>query len=200
MLNRTGLIISHWARIRFVAVLCPFAVGLFGCSTATTSTEWAEPNDMASEFARTDDSQNQWSKKVFKLPIELHGSIPGESSEVTAAKIANAIPAEKSSTTSLGNVGVVGRQRVVLYLDESRVPARDDFCSVSKTYRDVPKESNGVVLRAALCDGPRIVSYAKKSLSIDKVSSDKVGTQVASLESALVDSLYQPFNILDADD
>lgn len=172
-------------KVRPAHVLLAFsiiAVGITGCSTATTSAQWAEPDDMGGEFSVIDDSVNGWSKKIGGLPLEIHGNLPS-SSALTNRVSGNVSPA---------------MQRVVIYVDGTVAPEREDFCSVAKAFRPVVnnRSDQQVTLRAALCDGPRIVSFARKSF--DKTA--EPAHQVASIESALVRDLHTPFSFLDVDD
>lgn len=173
---------SIYRPLRIAITFSFLAVNLAACSMATTSTQWAEPDDLGGEFTLWDDSVNQWSKKVDKLPLEVHGSWP---TPATLAKVdsVNATPAS---------------QRVVIYIDGTRAPEREDFCSVAKSFRSIVTnpDNKQVTLRAALCDGPRIVSFARKSF--DKTT--QPDHAVASIESSLVGSLHPPFNFLDVDD
>lgn len=167
---------------RLMLMLSFVAINLAACSMATTSAQWAEPDDLGGEFTLWDDSVNQWSKKVSNLPLELHGSWPTPATLAKAGS-ANATPAS---------------QRVVIYIDGAQAPERDDFCAVTKSFRNVANSSSNqqVTLRAALCDGPRIVSFARKSFDRNA----QPNNAVASIESALVNSLHPPFNFLDVDD
>ena len=168
--------------MRVALVFSCVAINLAGCSMATTSAQWAEPDDLGGEFTLWDDSVNQWSKKVGNLPLELHGSWPTPAT-LAKADMAGATPAA---------------QRVVIYIDGKEAPERDDFCSVTKSFRNVATNQTNqqVTLRAALCDGPRIISFARKSFDRG-AQPDKA---VASIESALVGSLHPAFNFLDVDD
>jgi hypothetical protein len=168
------------------------SAGLFGCSMATTSAEWAEPEDLGGEFSVIDDSERQWSKRVEQLPVELHGAWPGASAAETAALV----PRANSADNADANDANAAQQRVVVYVSGTQVPQRADFCAINKSYRAVANDRQ-VTLRAALCDGPRIISYARKSFDGD---SKLAATDVASLESSLVGALHPPFNFLDVDD
>lgn len=160
-------------------------IGLQGCSMATTSAEWAEPEDMGGEFSVIDDSARQWSQHIAQLPIELHGTWPGADAAQTAAMIPRSAAAPD----------IAARQRVVVYIDGTEVPQRADFCAVGKSLRPVPNTQK-VTLRAALCDGPRIVSYARQAFD---GNGKPAAADVASLESSLVGALHTPFNILDVE-
>lgn len=178
-------------RFAMLLALAGSNMALLGCASATTSAEWAEPQDLAGEFTVIDDSERQWSHHIDQLPIELHGAWPG----VDAAQTAALIPLASTETSPAAAAEMVAKQRVVIYVGGNEVPQRADFCSLGKAYRNVV-DNEKVTLRAALCDGPRIISYARQRFDGDSKLAAK---DVAKLESSLVGVLHVPFNILDVE-
>jgi|GEM_PF-3508845 len=178
-----------------IGAALPLLLNLSACSSTVTSTEWAQPYDIPGEFSTQDDSRNGWSNKIADLPIELHGALPDESSITTAALLPHV-----AGESAANGLGLAATQRVVLYIDGLEVPERADFCAVSKRYRSAPRKDNTMALRAALCDGPRIVSYARKFVDLDDFKATDLGREVSHLERSLTLALFPPFNLLDAND
>lgn len=187
-----------YSKRRILAVI-PFALSLFGCST-TTSSQWAEPDDHPGQWSMVDDSVNQWSKKIGSLPIELHGALPGQSSAATATLVPRAVVGADATLIQQNGIGLLASQRVVFYINEEEVPERSDYCALNKNYKKVPVEKNSVTLRAALCDGPRIVAYARKSVGSSEINNANIGREVADVEHSLTGALYPAFDFLRADD
>jgi len=168
-------------------------LALAGCSTTVTSAQWAKPADRPSNTSLSDDSRNAWSGRIGALPVELHGSLPNEPASATAARIPHA---ERISEAS----AAPPHARVVLFIDGAAVPERADFCALNPGLRAVPQARDTITLRAALCDGPRIVSYARKSIGREKFQPENVSGEVSDLKQALSRALFPPFDLLDVDD
>jgi len=192
MRNTTTLSIRRAMAI----ALIPAIYGLYGCTAMTTSAEWAKPTDSTTKYELATDNRHDWPYKIDTLPIEVHGALPNESSGSTASEIPFARPAP-----ALADKAEPARQRVVLYVDDGADrPTRTEFCSAKKTVAtSTSKPGKYVTLRAALCDGQRIVTYAKTSVPREDARPQNLGLQLASLKGAMIDSLKRPYSIMDSD-
>ena len=178
--------------LRYSAVFTLVLASVSGCSSTLVSNEWAKsegregqwPDDMEHR-----DKSDAWRSKAGALPIELHGTLPGQSHMSTAAMISNVLEDAPSDSNDL-DVGPFAMQRVVLYINEDRVPIRADFCAAKKAYRVAENKRHKLTLSAAMCDGPRIVTYAEKSMSDSDFKSTNINDQVIGLKKSLVGALY----------
>ena len=83
--------------------------------------------------------------------------------------------------------------RVVLYIGGTSAPSRDQYCAWQPdANRQVAVAKDAVILRGALCDGPRPVAYARITIAEADSSNAALDRAVERLKSHLVASLPLP--------
>ena len=105
------------------------------------------------------DDTGRWSPVVDQLPVELHGTIKGRSAAELAELFPSTIKAPRYA--SLGPVAVSPLpSRIVFYIDQAELPEGQALCKGGFQGQQGAREGEFAQVTAALCDGPRLVSYA----------------------------------------
>jgi hypothetical protein len=165
-----------------VALLCLVALAS-GCA--------AGPPRVTQAIA--EDHPDVWATRVRQLPVEVHGTIPGETSAQTIAAIDHGVAEQAQVGFQHTGLSLQAMPRVVVYVGGTSVPARDQYCALEPTRdRSVTVPPNGTLIRSELCDGPRPVAYARLTIADAKLSDASVAQAVQRLESNLVRSLPTP--------
>jgi hypothetical protein len=138
------------------------------------------------EQAVAADSPAAWSSKIQSLPVEVHGSVPGETAAQTIAAIDHGTAGEDGTESA----SLWATPRVIVYIGGTEAPARDQYCALDPdTNRSVATTHKGVIIREELCDGPRPVAYARSTLFDENPTAEAVARSVEQVKSNLVDSL-----------
>ncbi len=146
------------ARIRLTAVAAVAAAGtcLAGCQ-GTLENRWVEPED----------SVAVWEPRLASILIDVHGELPGVSSQEMVSRIPNA-----TNSARYGREGhapaLASLQRVELYIGGDAVPTDATYCESSPALRVVAPPDKAVVA-AALCDGTRVVVTVRQQLGASAV-------------------------------
>ena len=162
-----------------MALLTLAAVSASGCTTVEHPLSWDDPA--------------KWATRINTLPVDVHSSIPGETSAQTIAAIEHGVTASARAASNNTGASLYRTARVVVYIGGDSVPAHDRYCARKPTTTPatfVPE--SGVAVRAALCDGPRPVAYARTTLAEANPSPASVADAIERLKSDLVQSLPTP--------
>lgn len=142
------------------------------------------------EQAMAADHPDDWASRIHSLPVEVHGSVPGETAAQTVSVIDRGVANQPSAEFGSSGLSLYAVPRVVVYIGGTMAPARDQYCSLEpNANRSVVAPANALVLRAALCDGPRAVSYARITLSAANPTTETVARGIERIKSDLVQSL-----------
>ena len=163
--------------VRPMTLLCLAAILASGCATV--------------EQPLSNDDPAAWASRIQSLPVDVHGAIPGQTSAQTMA--AMGVTGRVGAAFQNNGVSLYAMPRVVVYVGDSSVPARDQYCELKPTLNPaafIPK--SGVVVRSALCDGPRPVAYARMILAEANPSPATVAQAIERLKSDLWLSLPRP--------
>jgi hypothetical protein len=161
-----------------VAVMIASTALLSGCQS-TMHTGWAEDRD--STFA--------WAPKIATLPLDVHGSIPGQTAAQTIATVPLAITSAAYSDTNPDAPNLMEAQRIVLYVGGDQLPVNTTYCDKSATLRTVKVVSGRVLLGAALCDGPRLVVTERQVVKPEAVTVTAMNSSIESAKKRLMVAL-----------
>jgi hypothetical protein len=126
-------------------------------------------------------------------PVEVHATVPGETSAQTIAAIDHGVTQQPLADFEHTGVSLQAMPRVVVYIGGTSVPARDQYCALEPARnRSVTVPRNGTLIRSELCDGPRPVAYARLTIAAANLSDVSVAQAVQGLESKLVQNLAPP--------
>ena len=165
-----------------VALLCLVALAS-GCA--------AGPPRVTQAIA--EDHPDVWATRVRELPVEVHGTVPGETSAQTVAAIDQGVAEQAQADFQHTGVSLRAMPRVVVYVGGTSVPARDQYCALEPgRNRSVTVPRNGTLIRSELCDGPRPIAYARRTIADANLSAASVAQAVQGLKSELVQSLPPP--------
>lgn len=179
--------------MRAWAIITVGLIGLYGCSDTVLSNKWAREVSDPDVWPLADAKNDMWLKRVDALPLELHLPPLADSSAALKTISRDAILPARVLAWGIDKDGYAPlQQRIVLYVGGDHIPIRDDFCSVTKKFRDVENPSDKVAVRAALCDGPRILTYGRKELPMNRVDATSVNSEIVALSHSLVGALYPP--------
>jgi hypothetical protein len=168
-----------YRNMRPMALLSLAAVLASGCTTV--------------ERPLSNDDPDAWATRIKTLPIDVHSAIPGDISPQTIADAGHGVTARPGAAINNTGVSLYATARVVVYIGGGSVPTRDQYCALKPTINSatfVPE--SGVAVRAALCDGPRPVAYARMTLAEANPSPATVADAIERLKSDLVQSLPTP--------
>lgn len=140
---------------------------LAGCN-ATVDTRWAERQD----------SVEAWQTTMTHIPIDVHGTIPGDSAEQTLKQVSDGTTTAAFDATHIGQSPLEQSRRIELYVDSHQLPQADSYCAAEPILQSVNSRSNGAQVVGALCDGPRLVAT-------EVVQLDSRGAQVAQVPKAV---------------
>ena len=139
------------------------------------------------------DQPDEWAGRIQSVPVDVHGVIPEQTEAQTVAAIDHGVAGKPDAKFEHTGLGLDSVPRVVVYIGGDAVPARDRYCALgSAANRATSVPSNGLVLRAELCDGPRPVAYARTMLAQSAPSDASVAKAIDGLKSDLVGSLPTP--------
>jgi hypothetical protein len=165
-----------------VALLCLVALAS-GCA--------AGPPRVTQAIA--EDHPDVWATRVRELPVEVHGTVPGETSAQTVAAIDHGVAEQAQADFQHTGVSLRAMPRVVVYVSGTSVPARDRYCALEPgRNRSVTVPRNGTLIRSELCDGPRPIAYARLTIADANLSAARVAQAIQGLKSELVQSLPPP--------
>jgi hypothetical protein len=143
--------------------------------------------------AIAEDHPDVWATRIRELPVEVHGTVPGETSAQTIAAIDHGVAEQPQGDFQHTGLSLDAMPRVVVYVGGTSVPARDQYCALEPgRNRSVTVPRNGTLIRSELCDGPRPVAYARLTIADANLSAASVARAVRGLESKLVQSLPPP--------
>jgi hypothetical protein len=167
-------------RARALAVLSVATALAAGCAT----------NPPRVEEAVAADHPDDWASRIGSLPVEVHGSVPGETAAQTLAAVDRATANQASAEFGNSGLSLYAVPRVVVYIGGTKAPARDQYCSLEPNMnRSVAVPANALILRSELCDGPRAVSYARITLAAAHPTAETVARGIDRIKSDLVRSL-----------
>jgi hypothetical protein len=107
-------------------------------------------------WAREDDSVDAWAPKLAILPIDVHGTIPGENEDQALQRIANSTDGVRYARGE-GGGSLLSAQRIVLYVGGDSLPVNTTYCDGTPTPRTIKIPAGKIMMGAALCDGSRLV-------------------------------------------
>jgi hypothetical protein len=143
--------------------------------------------------AIAEDHPDAWVTRVRDLPVEVHGTVPGETNAQTAAAIDHGVTPQAQADFQHTGLNLQALPRVVVYVGGTSVPARDQYCALEPaSNRLVTVPPNGTLIRSELCDGPRPVAFGRLTIDDANLSTASVARAVQGLESRLVQSLPPP--------
>jgi hypothetical protein len=142
------------------------------------------------EQAIANDHPDDWALRIGSLPVELHGTVPGETTTQTSAELDNATAKQAGAEVGNSGLSLYATPRVVVYVGGTEVPARDKYCAIEpEANRPVVSPESKVVLRSELCDGPRPVAYARVTIPATKPTAEQLAQGIDRAKSSLVQSL-----------
>lgn len=156
-------------------MLLPLAFAMAGCQ-GTLHTRWAQQAD----------TYDYWAPQIAALPIEVHGAAPGLSHAETVARIPQGTTATRFTAKQPANPSLAAMPRVVLYVGGDTIPTDHSYCSTTPDMRAADNGKHGVMLAAALCDGPRLIDRSRRVVSVDHLGARQLRATVKSLESHLL--------------
>jgi len=160
--------------------LCLAAVLVAGCAA----------NSPRMEQTAGDDSPHAWTSWIGSLPVEVHGTVPGETSAQTVAAIEHGVSGRDDGEASATGLDLKNMPRVVVYVGGPAAPWRDQYCSSEPNVNlSVPARKRGLVLLSELCDGTRPVAHAQVTLSETNPTAEMVARGVERTKSYLAQSL-----------
>jgi hypothetical protein len=178
MKNSHSFSAANSTRIPLLSLLGMLTVG---CASGPAATHRAIAKDYP----------DAWANRVRSLPVEVHGSIPGHTLTQTAAAIDHGVVQQDTADFEHTGVSLYAMPRVIVYIGGNAAPSRDRYCELQPDFsRRAVMATKGLLIRGALCDGPRPVAYARITLA--EPSATTVGPAVARLESDLVQGLSPP--------
>jgi hypothetical protein len=161
------------------------------CLVALASGCTAGPPRVTQAIA--EDPPDAWATRVRELPVEVHGTIPGETSAQTTAAIDHGVTEQAQDDFRHTGLSLEAMPRVVVYVGGTSVPARDQYCTLQPGQnRSVTVPPNETLIRSELCDGPRPIAYARLTIADANLNTASVARAVQGLESKLVRSLPLP--------
>jgi hypothetical protein len=81
--------------------------------------------------AISEDHPDVWATRVRELPVEVHGTIPGETSAQTIAAIDHGVAEQAQADFQHTGLSLEAMPRVVVYVGGTSVPARDQYCALA---------------------------------------------------------------------
>jgi hypothetical protein len=163
-----------------LASLCVAATLTVGCAS--------NPSKVERTFG--DDHPEDWASRVASLPVEIHGTLPGETAAQTAATIDHGTADQAGAESGTTGLSLYAMPRVVVYIGGAVAPARDQYCTLDpNTNRSVVNPKNALVVRSELCDGPRAVAYTRITLHEANPTAADLTRGMAQIKSDLVRSL-----------
>jgi hypothetical protein len=139
------------------------------------------------------DHPEDWASRMRSLPVEIHGTLPGESATQTAAAIEHGTADGADAQFGTSGLSLYAMPRVVVYIGGDTAPERDQYCSLDpNTSRSVVAPKNALVLRSELCDGPRAVAYTRITLREANPTAGDLARGMVRVKSDLVRSLTPP--------
>ena len=153
----------------------PALLTLAGCQ-GTLHTRWVEQAD----------SYDHWSPLMNTMPIEVHGAIPGTTSEETIARIPQGTTAEGYASRNPETIGLSARARVVVYIGGNKMPTDGGYCMGNPTLRSTPVSHDKVMVASALCDGPRLVVRSRRMVNASDLSASSMASSIRSIKSQLL--------------
>lgn len=145
------------------------------------------------EQAIASDDPDRWAARINSLPVEVHGTAPGETTEQTIAAIDHGVAGHPGAKFGDSGLSLYAIPRVVVYIGGSTAPARNQYCALAPNVnRSVLVPKDALILRSSLCDGPRAVAYARISISERSPSAEDVARGIVQIKSDLVQSLPLP--------
>lgn len=134
-------------RPRVALLLALPLVALAGCN-ATVNTRWAE----------TQDSAEAWQDTMTHIPIDVHGTIPGESADQTVNRVTDGTTMASFDAAHRGQAPLEQSRRIELYVDADTLPRSDSYCAVAPMLESINDQRDAAQVVGALCDGPRLVA------------------------------------------
>lgn len=162
---------------------------LSSCASEPTQFRWVSPDVYSPDSLQSRDLRDDWAKRITVLPIELHGEFSDEEFRRTASVIHN-VASDTETMSDETKKALSAQQRMVLYMGEVSIPVRQDFCSLNKSFRNFSVKDSGLTLRAAVCDGQRLICYARDSGSPNNSQSGNIAERVTHLKQSLIAALY----------
>ena len=175
--------VRSWANAGSGAVVSLVALLAAGCA--------AGPLPVARSLSN--DHPDDWAGRMKSLPVEVHGAVTGESAAQTVAAIHHGVAQPDNTEFRNSGLNLYTLPRVVLYIGGTSAPSRDQYCAWQPdANRQVTVAKDAVILRGALCDGPRPVAYARITIAEADSSNAALDRAVERLKSHLVASLPLP--------
>jgi hypothetical protein len=134
--------------------------------------------------------QSQRIERPLERELRRLQRVPGETAAQTVSVIDRGVASQPSAEFGNSGLSLYAVPRVVVYIGGTTAPARDQYCSLEpNANRSVVAPANALVLRSALCDGPRAVSYARIIVSAANPTAKTVARGIDRIKSDLVQSL-----------
>ncbi len=139
------------------------------------------------------DNPAAWASRIESLPVEVHGTVPGETAAQTIAGVGHGVASEPRAEFASSGLSLYAMPRVIVYIGGTDNPPRDQYCSLQPhADQPVPATNRKLVLRSELCDGPRAVASARITLAQANPTPDTVARGIERIKSDLVRSLVPP--------
>ena len=139
-----------------------------------------------------DHSQN-WASAIDRLPVEVHGQLPNATQAETISGIAYGVAGNPAQAFADTGVSLYATQRVVVYIGGHAVPEQGQYCAIAPAmHADKAATPDVLMVRSALCDGPRVIAYVRDSVPLQDLTATKVAATVDQSKAELVASLPLP--------
>jgi hypothetical protein len=167
--------LSFRARAGLIIAL-PMAA-LAGCQ-ATVNTRWAEPQDSA----------DAWQATMTNIPIDIHGTLPGDSVGLTTNLMGGGTTKDAFNATHPGQEPLEQLRRIELYVNADRLPVRNSYCDAAPSLQSA-EGKRAPEMVGALCDGSRLVATEVIHLDSRQSSGVQAPQVIDMFKARLLDGL-----------
>jgi hypothetical protein len=159
-----------------VRAALPALLLLAGCGTTIVSSR--DPSNA---------DPDQWRTAAPSLPVELHGTVPGDAETALASLFP---PAPDLQYASLGPIALpdLGK-RIVLYVNPAQLPAASELCGQSDQFRPGEQTGRFANVTAALCDGPAVISSVQGYALTSQQTAEGLRRSLGVIQAGLFDAL-----------
>jgi hypothetical protein len=156
-----------------IVIVAPALLLLGACGTTITAS--ADPSAAPA---------SAWAD-YRRLPVELHGAVPGHTQAQLAASFAAYHAPQYASLDGVASVGA--SRRVVLFVNPSATPQDGSLCDGGALFQPGTQTGRSATVTGALCDGTRVISTASGYI----LTRDQTAAGVATNLNIIRDQLYQ---------
>lgn len=155
--------------------MATFCLCLSGCYE-TLDNRWVQQPD----------SYDHWKPMMATMPLDVHGTIPGLSLAKTLQRIPDGTDVARFEARHPDQLGLLAQPRVEMYIGVDELPTNTSYCAVAPMLKPTQVSEGRIMVAAALCDGPRLVTTVSHRVHQDHLSAARMPKTIHDVESDLL--------------